>query len=447
MRACCKYLFLLVLYLLVCTSTLAQNGFRFSGKVIDDKSHSPIEGAYIRILNSGFQSISNKKGEFSISISHKKHISVLIKHLSYHTKTYEFNIQDSLTALDVVIKLNLKQISLDSITVKPNYKPDTLVYSGRFGIYDYDFYEDKFILLTSEKNLDKAELKLADYNNKIYHSLKVPSEAGFAKELLRDYMGFTNLICEFRIYRIVVDNSTLILFPIQFQDFNAFIKPIIDTLNNKFIYSDYWKEYPQFNYYRYDEENKQKNKLTTIVDTDLLKLYNMEYYYMKPRERLDAIAIAEAYNLDEKIVAALMTGFTKSLYYDPLYAPLFILNDTIHVFDHYKNLLIHFDKYGNKLDSVKINYNHPKNWREWKRLMIKDDVENRVFAVFAKNGHKYLKEIDNRSGEIKGKYKLIFHSADKIKARDGYVYYVYRPFESTQEKFLYREKVSLTSKD
>ena len=447
MTSYCKYLFVLLLSLLFSGKASAQNGFRFLGKILDDKSQLPIEGAHLQIINSNYQAISNKKGEFEISLPHKKHLSVLIKHISYLNNVKEFNVSDTATLLNTTIHLSRKSFPLDSITIKPNYKPDTLVYSGRFSIYDFDFYEDKFILLTSETNLEKASIKLADYNNKIYHSSKVPSEAGFAKEIVKDYMGFSNLICEFRIYRIVVHNNTLILFSIQPEDFNAYIKPIIDTVNNKFIYSDYWREYPMFSYFSYDNESKQKNKLITVTNNDLLKLYNMEYYYMKPRQRLDAIAIAEAYKIDEKVAAAIMTGFTKSLYYNPLYAPLFVLNDTISVFDHYKDLLFRFDKNGTKLDSITISYNHPKNWKEWKRLMIKDEVENRVFAVFDKNGHKYLKEIDYHSGNIKGKYKLIFHSADKIKARDGYVYYVYRPFESTQEKFLYREKVNLSLKD
>lgn len=447
MKTLCKYLFLLALYTVILSDAVGQNGFRFNGRILDDKNQSPIEGAFVQIANSNYQAISNKNGEFSISFPEKKHISIRIKHLSYATKSCEFNIQDTATTLSVVIRLNIKNVSLDSIVIKPNYKPETLAYSGRYSIHDYEFYEDLLILLTAERGLNNAELKLADYNNKTHYSIKIPSEAGNAKELIKDYMGFINLICEFRIYRVAVDNLMLILFPIQYEDFNTFIKPIIDTLNNRLIYSDYWREYPLFSYYSYKSESKHREKLITVANTDLHKLYNMEYYYMKPRERLDAIAIAEAYNIDVKVAAALMTGFTQSLYYDPVYAPLFIMNDTINVFDHYKNLLFHFDKSGNKLDSVSISYNHPKNWREWKRLMIKDDVEDKVFAVFAKNGHKYLKEIDHRNGEIKGKYKLIFHSADKIKARDGYVYYVYRPFESTQEKFLYREKVSLTIND
>ena len=79
--------------------------------------------------------------------------------------------------------------------------------------------------------------------------------------------------------------------------------------------------------------------------------------------------------------------------------------------------------------------------------MLKDDVENEIYAVYDKNGHKYIKLIDHHNGKDKGKYKLIFHSADKVKVRDGYIYYVYRPFESVREKFLYRERINLSNKN
>ena len=42
------------------------------------------------------------------------------------------------------------------------------------------------------------------------------------------------------------------------------------------------------------------------------------------------------------------TVFTNSVYYEPLYAPLFkVGEDSIFVFDHYKNLLFKYTPVGN----------------------------------------------------------------------------------------------------
>lgn len=75
--------------------------------------------------------------------------------------------------------------------------------------------------------------------------------------------------------------------------------------------------------------------------------------------------------------------------------------------------------------------------------MIKDDTENLIYEVYDKNGHKYIKLISSQTEKDQGKYNLQFHSADKLKIHDGYAYYIYRPFESTQEKFFYRELIKL----
>lgn len=446
MATSCKYLFLVCLWAFSLTNFKSQT-MRLYGKITDSKTNLGIQGALVQLLNSNYNTVSDKNGNYQLSFPKKQHISLVAKHISYKTSVKELDLPENKDSLFITVSLKEKEFILDSVTIKARNKPDTLVYSGRFSIYDYDFYEDNFILLTAEKNLNKAELKLATYNGRIINSCKIPTGSGASKELVHDYMGFTNLICENAVYRIVIYNNSIVTFSLKPEDFNAFVKPIIDTVNGKLIFSDYYKEYPMFNYFSYDEQLKQQDKITTISNADLLKLYNMEYYYLKPRDRLNAMAIADEYKIDKKVAAALMTGFTKSMFYDPLYAPLFILKDTISVFDHYKDMLFHFDKYGKKLDSTAISYNHPKNWREWKRLMLKDDIENTIYAVYEKNGHKHIKGIDYHNGQEKGKYKLIFHSADKLKVRDGYIYYVYRPFDSTQEKFLYREKINLNIKD
>ncbi len=157
--------------------------------------------------------------------------------------------------------------------------------------------------------------------------------------------------------------------------------------------------------------------------------------------------MADEYNIDKHKAAAIMTGFSRSMFYTPLFAPLFVIGDTLHIFDHYKNCLFHYDTKGNKLDSTQIDYHHPKNWKEWKNQMVKDLTVDNVFAVYSKDGRKYMKRINYRTGKEEGMYKIIHYSADRIKVRDNYIYYVYRPYESTQEKFLYKEKIILKHAD
>lgn len=421
----------------------AQQTITITGKVKDSNTNKPLSYVAVLIQNSNYGTNTLKDGSFNISIPTKKHISVLFKLLGYASRVKEYDLNEGQDSLFVSVNLSQSYSSLDTFTVYAKLKPDTLVGSPKYSIYDFDFYEDKYILLTAEKTLEKAELKLADVNGKIITSYTVPKEGGEAKEFYHDYMGYTNLVCKNYIYRINMYHDRFVLIPLAIEDVNAFIKPIIDTINGKIIFSDYWKDYPMFNYFSFNEADSIKAQLHTVEDKEMMHAYNFEYYSLMPKEKLAARRLAMEYKTDKHIVASLMSGFTKSMFYEPLYAPLYVIKDTISVFDHYKNHLFHLDKNGHKIDSIPINYNHPKNWKEWKNKMLKDDINNLVYAVYDKNGHKYIKQISTQTGKDLGKYSLQFHSADKIKIHDGYVYYIYRPYESTQEKFFYREFIKL----
>jgi hypothetical protein len=423
----------------------AQQSIIIYGRVYDGNTHKSISNVAVKVQNSTHGTNTIKDGAFKLSIPYKNHVSILFKQLGYASRVKEYDLNANQDSLFIEISLFPNYSTLDTFNVYATFKPDTLVGSPKFSIYDFDFYEDKFILLTATKTLQKSELKLADKKGEIITSYPLPSESGIAKEFYHDYMGFTNLVCENYIYRITIYHDRFILIPLTLSDVNKYIKPIIDTLNNKIIFSDYWKDYPLFNYFSFNETDSVKTKLITIEDLELMHAFNFEYYSLKPREKLAARRLAMEYKTDKHIIASLMSGFTNSLFYEPLYAPLYIIKDTICIFDHYKNQLYHLDITGQKIDSFSINYNHPKNWKEWKNKMLKDDIRKLVYAVYEKNGHKYINQISTQNGKKIGRYNLQFYSADKLKIHDGYAYYIYRTFESTQEKFFYRELIKLES--
>lgn len=425
-------------------NVFSQKNITVYGKVTDDVTHKPINNVGVTVVNSTYGSSTNEKGFFSFIIPTKKHVSILFKMLGYENRLKEFDITENQDSLFITIELVQKSEIMETVSISSSYKPDTLVGSPKYSIYDFDFYEDKFILLTAIKSLEAAELKFSDVNGKIISTYTVPKEGGEAKEFFHDYMGFTNLICKNMIYRINMYHERFVLIPLVIEDVNAFIKPILDTVNNKLIFTDYWKDYPLFNYYSFNNSDSLQKKLHTVEDKELMHAYNFEYYSLKPREKLEARRLADELKTDKRIVASLMSGFTKSMFYEPLFAPLYIVSDTMCVFDHYKNLLFHYNNRGEVIDSIKISYNHPKNWKEWKNIMLKDEIEKTIFAVYEKNGHKYIKQISEKTGKELGKYTLQFHSADKLKIHNGYAYYIYRPFESTQQKFFYRELIRLT---
>ncbi|MFT4602601.1 MAG: hypothetical protein ACI857_002788, partial [Arenicella sp.] len=138
------------------------------------------------------------------------------------------------------------------------------------------------------------------------------------------------------------------------------------------------------------------------------------------------------------------TVFTNSLYYNPVYAPLFKTGeDTIIVYDHYKNRMFRYTPSSGFVDSTRISYHLQERKSGWEQPLLQDSKRGSVYAVFEKNGYTFLREIDKVSGHVKKSFKLHFKYVDRIQIIDGQVYYVYRPFESMQKKFIYRENIDI----
>ncbi len=336
--------------------------------------------------------------------------------------------------------LGLKgQIELKEITVSDKRIVDTVFGTWKYSVADYDFLDDKMIILTYGKNLEKATVRLIDASKHVLSSFELPDEA---QKLYKDYMGYINVMCADHIYRITIKNDVIHLGSLPVEDYRKFIMPCLDSLEHSVYFSNYQRDYPDFTYYAYNSSEKMITPVKRVCDAEVLHGYNMEYYFLRPKERVYARKLADFYGVDKHVVGAAMRGLTSSMYYTPLYSPLFVVHDTVCIFDHSSNAIFKYDSNLNQLDSIPITYNHPKSWRDWKNEVIIDKEKNRAYALYQKNGFYYLKRIDMQTGQIIGSFKLSNQYAEKIKIKDGFVYYIYRPFESLQEKFIYKELIN-----
>jgi len=264
-----------------------------------------------------------------------------------------------------------------------------------------------------------------------------------AIELTKDYESNIVLIGEIKNYYVKINHNNFTLSWMDKETYRHYVQPFIKKKDSIIYYSDFQPHYPQFTYYAYCSADSTYKPFKKIVNEEYLHEYNMEYYFLKPRERVDARNMAMDYNVDVHIVAAAMSGLTSSIFYEPLYDPMFIINDTICIFNHCNNLLLKYDKNLNKTDSIAIDYHHPKNWREWKKRLIEDENNSSVYSLYEKNGFYWLKQINLHTGKVNGSFKLLNPNIEEIKVKDGYVYYIYRPFESLQQQFLYKELINL----
>lgn len=326
--------------------------------------------------------------------------------------------------------------TFDPVVIHAIQKPDTVVGSSRFYITDFEFYGEQLVLLTFEKKPEKSRVMLTDKDQKVIRSSEITIPA---EKLYRDYMGGIWALGKEKIWKIEIGKNDVSIREADPEKFRYNVRPCIDTIGISIAFSNFDETYPEFNYYLWNRADSTAQAFYHVIDVDLADLYSFEYTNLKPRDKLNARKLERATGIDKHRIAAMMTGFAQSHYFTPLYAPLFVAGDSMLLFEHYRNKLYHFNEHGVCTDSSPVNYHKPAKWKEWKREVLRDPVQDRYFGLFQKNGTWVLKEIDSRKGELRNEYPLYFPYASNIRVKNGEAWYLYRPFESLQNAFLYKE--------
>jgi hypothetical protein len=263
---------------------------------------------------------------------------------------------------------------------------------------------------------------------------------GIAEELVRDFRGNTHVVCSENVYAIRVLGDQVSIATLEKDFFMKYVAPILDTSHTKYFLSNFDRSYPAFNYYAFDQVDSTYLDLIHIEDELMMELYRSEYKWVDVRTKLWAKNKEYQTGIDAEIWVG-ANYFTQSIYYKELYAPLFKKNDTLYVFDYYHDRLCSFRITGQQLDSIAIYHHYHPKVSGWKKQLIQDRVTGEVFGLFEKGGYSFLGRIDLKTGVIVEKVQLEFKYVEKIAVYDNFVYYVYRPFESLQRKFLYKERL------
>jgi hypothetical protein len=427
-----------------CVAVYAQDDSVLVRFEIVDKTYK--EGiqnvnATLQINNKTIIRSSNSKGRISVYVPNNAQLNYQLTHPLFesYSGTKKVALKSSTdTSFISVEMLSYKGKTLNSVTVKAPGIPDTVFESKRLSVADFELLKNgHMVLLAYPKQLKKgSELLLYD-GVEVVNTFSVP---GIAEELVRDYRGNPHVLCKDNVYGLYVSNSQIGISTLDKAYYLKYLAPIVDTNYSKMFFSNFSKDYPAFDYYAFDQFDSTYSKIIEIEDELMMELYRSEYKWVDVRTKLWAKNKEYETGIDAEIWVG-ANYFTQSLYYKELYAPMIVKNDTVFVFDYYKDKLFKFDAAGNRLDSVSIYHHYQPKTTGWKKKLIQDQSTGEVYALFDIAGFSYLGLINLQTGEIKEKVKLEFRYIDKIAIQDNFVYYIYRPFESTQKKFLYKERL------
>lgn len=217
------------------------------------------------------------------------------------------------------------------------------------------------------------------------------------------------------------------------------IAPIIDS-NESFAYiTDFKSEIPYCDYYVYNRVTQENKFIAQVQDSVLKDLFNSQYKYLSPRYKRVAAQFEADHGVDRKIVAAYMTSFQNSIYFEELRVPTAYHGGKFYIFNHYGDELLMWVDAEERLYKLPLSYH--RKIRHFDNKVWLDKTDGRFYTSSARLGKIVIHRIDLQSGTAREVAELEHRFVDRIEVLDGYVYYIYRPFESSQNRYLYKQRI------
>lgn len=435
-------------------SYFGQTELHIIGKVTDSATNLPIENCFVSIDGTLCAGNTDVRGRYDINCPILTDSIKITCNISNYKSATIIKIRNSKKKssekIQVDFKLTFESYMLPEMNVSG--APQTVWSSDQLNVADFAFVGKNLLLLTYEKEerwkkqeeskitlLQGCQLILLDENNKEVLRTSVPEVS------INFYVNYLNevfLRCRQSIFHIRLNDDKIVLEKIPEEDFRKGIQPIIDTCGPLTCFSNYNADYPAFEYMIFNAIDSSYKTFRYMIDEKMMEMFRSEYKYLDTRGKLEAFTFEVNTGIDKEIIAAYMNGFQNTPYYEPLNTPLIRCNDTLIIFDHHHDKMIQFDWNGQALDSVLIQYHKTLRPERWDEKILKDRKTQKIYTSFRKQGITYIREINKQNGEVSAGQKLSYKYVENVRVSDDSVYYVYRPFESSQNRFLYKELIA-----
>ena len=411
---------------------------------------TPIEKAHMRDLASGRVWISDPEGSISVEGTAFP-VELEITHIAYQQRRIGITGDDFEMDGTLVIELEPRIVLLDPVQISPPgpqivHQPADL----HVGAYHVN-HDGVWVLVYAKKQIwhreadagDQvfrgASLHLLDLGLRQIASLNFPAEV---KDLVHDHQQRPIIVTPHDAYIVGRIGDRIDLQRIDLATLNGSVLPWKASIGGELIGSDQQSTYLAFNFIAFDMVSQESRVICTVEEKHTLELFRSQYKYMSGREKVIAMDLELETGIDREIIAGYMTGFHNDIYYHEPYAPVFVVNDTICIFDLSIDRIRRFDRAYTAIDEIPIHFHEQRSWRA---MLIQDPVTERIYSIHQRNERIWLNEIDPRTGNAVESPPLHHPYAGEVKVHDGRVWYVYRPFGSLQRRTLYREPLRISA--
>lgn len=340
-----------------------------SGTIRDNSGHE-LSGVVILDQLTHSATLSDSTGHFQLSLAGKT-AQLQFRLNGFYPQTFAVQ---QLHDTTFSVKMNAYRISSGSLT-KSNSTP---LYNPSITITDFAFAEGGLLLLTREGGRD--HLVFETENDSLLSQITL----GFrGLRLYHDCFGKAHVLSADSSYQVAqASKNILLLPPFSIARFREQLEPCIADRSRDMIQRSFGPHRQSLTYTSVDKRTHTRQNIVTIQNADI-----------------DPMAANAAGNFR----ASDPSAAARSLRSHPAYHPLFVMRDSLYVFDFSNDSLRVFDHNGVQRRSVHFSAHYAAGWMS---EIIYDEVQQRFYVDYFNEGETFLCEINLLDGTLKPAHRL-----------------------------------------
>ncbi|MBO7616800.1 MAG: hypothetical protein J6T22_06315 [Bacteroidales bacterium] len=383
-----------------------------------DENGKVIENVSVYVHDSLLVSVTDEHGRFTYS--HAKTGDILrFAHMVFEPTYYTIKEKD-INGKNLTVKMKTRSHQLLEVEITAN-APHKAYDNPVMTVLDYTIREDGIYLIVYRRR-NSALLHLS-FDMDTLHEMPISSRY---KILNRDAFG--------DIYAL--------------NDYQASLVGFMEYDNDKKGQMNFYYSMPRKEFYE---------KFSTIVTaTDNVFITGWRHFfgtgvsYYRNYLGHDNEPILLHYIEDEEAAASIrrIRGRWEADYIEPVYAPIYAIDNRFYLFAYVDHETLVFDTEGNVLARYPLTFHEYRKWngkmepdRRWKQNMLVDVARKEFYTIFVNDGVGTLKRIDLKTGTATAVMDLSgYPFAQNLRIHDGVLYFIY-PTGANHRRALYQVRI------
>ena len=434
-----KWILTLVFAIVFLLSGFAQEN-RFEGQVNSGSFLGPVSSVHVKMGK--YSAKTDYDGRFSLRYTENE--PLVLSHSNYNTQRIPFDVifSGSEPTFYLTPTSNLTSMTLEGSGVQNVYENEVE------HVFDYTFLNDTLIVLSfmnigKPNNPDKTPYKNCAYTalryGKTIDRKIIPNNI----ERLFDYPnGSLFLEAADTCYILKRTPEKLSVNGFDFKDYKNFVSLVYATTPDAVFFTYQYPFIPMVAHKMYSHSANETYLLQMLGNGKYSEKVSDDFAMLGKEEIEAAKKLQETTGVNYQMFAPYLRSFY--LYRDLArpYAPGFLVNDEVIIFDHGNNKAYYYDSNGIYIRSVGMY--HKNLTREKFVKMIQDPITGTLYTLHEKGGVLYLRKIDSETAASGQPFKIKHPFAEKVKVFENYVYYLHKSPIDEKVKHLVREQLPFT---